>query len=142
MTDESVMVLDLSDGDTKRRLMSHVGNLRSGLYEVSIKPRRQTRSLNANRYYFQCVVGPWLAWLRENEGSDFIDKEQAHEALKLAVLGMKTVENRETGAVVVIPPRTRRMKTDEFSDYVERCIKFLAEFCGIEVLESEMFYQR
>jgi hypothetical protein len=138
---ESVTVLNMDDPRDKRGLLSHVGTL-TGLWEVTLKRRRPTRSLSQNRYYWSAVVGPWLAWLRENEGSDFIDKEQAHEALKLAVLGVKTVANRETGAAVKLPPRTRRMQTDEFTDYVERCILFLGEFCGIAVKSSEEFCQR
>jgi hypothetical protein len=138
---ESVTVLDMDDLGVKRTLKAHIDTLK-GLYEVTLKRRRPTRSLNQNRYYWSAVVGPWLAWLRENEGSDFIDKEQAHEALKLAVLGMKTVANKKTGAAVKVPPRTRRMQTDEFGDYVERCIQFLGEFCGISVQPPEVFYQR
>lgn len=141
MSAENVTVLDMDDPRDKGRLKSHIDTLK-GLWEVTLKRRRPTRTLNQNRYYWSAVVGPWLTWLRENEGSDFIDKEQAHEALKLAVLGMKTVSNKQTGAAVKVPPRTRRMQTDEFADYVERAIQFLAEFCGIEVQSSEMFYQR
>lgn len=134
-------VLNMDDIRVKRDLMSRIGTLK-GLWEFKLKPRKRTRSLDQNAYYWAAVVTPWLAWLREAEGTDFIDKEQAHEALKAAVLGVKTVANKQTGVCVEVPPRTRRMQTDEFSDYVERCIKFLAEFCGIVVLPSEVFYQR
>jgi hypothetical protein len=34
------------------------------------------------------------------------------------------------------------MKTDEFAQYVEGAAKFLAEFCGIVVLPSDVFFQR
>ena len=134
MSAPDVLVLNMDDLDAKRALMSHVGTLK-GLWEVALKPRKQTRSLNANRYYFQCVVTPFMYWLRESDGDPSIDKDQAHEALKLAVLGIRTVGG------VKVPPRTRRMKTDEFAQYIEAAAKFLAEFCGIVVVESEAFFK-
>lgn len=137
---ESV-VLNMDDIDAKRALMSRVGALK-GLWEVTLKARKKTRSLDANRYYWAAVVTPWLAWLRESDGDPLIDKEQAHEALKAAVLGTKSVASTATGGAVRVPPRTRGMKSDEFAAYVEAAAKFLAEFCGIVVLPSEMFLKR
>lgn len=134
------MVLDLSDLAEKRKLMSHIGTLK-GLYEVTLKPRKRTRSLDQNSYYWSAFVGPWLAWLREQEGDPSITKEQAHIVLKSAVLGTKTVANPKTGEAIEIPPNTRQMKTDEFSIYLDAAGKWLAEFAGIVVLPSEMFYE-
>lgn len=138
MSDETE-VLDLSDVAVKRRLMSKVSSLQ-GLYEVTLKPRKKTRSLNANRYYFQCVVTPFMHWLREAEGDPSIDREQAHVALKGAVLGVRTVTNRQTGEAVEIPPASRTMKSNEFANYIEGAAKFLAEFACIVVLTPEQFH--
>jgi hypothetical protein len=137
---ESVMVLNMDDLEVKRRLMTQIGTLK-GLYEITLKPRKRTRSLNQNSYYWSAYVGPWLEWLREAEGDPSIDKEQAHIALKTAVLGSKTLINKATGEAIEIPPTTRNMKTDEFSIYLEAAAKWLAEFCGIVVLPAEMFYE-
>lgn len=134
------MVLDLSDLDTKRKLMSKIGALQ-GLHEVTIKPRKRTRSLDQNAYYFAAFVTPFMHWLRETDGDPSIDKEQAHVALKMAVLGSKTVTLKTTGEYVEIPPQTRGMKTDEFSIYLDLAAKWMAEFCGIVVLPSELFYE-
>lgn len=139
MFDEPV-VLNMDDREARVALMSHVGT-RRGLHEVLIKPRKQTRSLNANRYYWVAVVLPWRDWLREAYGDPTIDKNQAHEALKAAVLGMPAVSNGQ-GKAVGLPPRTRRMKTDEFAHYTEAAAQFLGEFCQIEVLDSKAFFQR
>jgi hypothetical protein len=138
---ESVMILDMNDLNTKRKLMTRIGSLK-GLWEVSLKERKRTRTLNQNSYYFAAVVTPFRDWLRETDGDPSITTEQAHEALKSAVLGTRTVVNSATGEVVEIPPPTRTMKSDDFTAYVEASAKWLAEFCGIVVLEPEMFYEK
>lgn len=137
---ESVQVLNLDDLEAKRKLMSHIGTLR-GLYEVSLKPRKRTRSLDQNAYYFAAVVSPWRDWLCEAEGDPAITTEQAHIALKSAVLGTKTVTNKATGDCIEIPPPSRNMKTDEFLIYIEAASKWLAEFCGIVVLPADLFFE-
>jgi hypothetical protein len=138
---EEVLLLDLSDLDTKRRLMSHVGSLK-GLYEVSIKQRKHKRSLDQNSYYFAAFITPFLAWLHETDGDRSITKEQAHITLKSAVLGMKVITNKQTGETIEIPPPTKNMKTDEFSIYLDAAAKWLAEFCGIVVLPAEVFFEK
>lgn len=139
--DESVMVLNMDDLNEKRKLMSKIGTLK-GLYEVSLKPRKRTRSLDQNAYYWSAFVTPWLEWLRETQGDPSLTKEQAHIVLKSAVLGTKTLVNPQTGEAIEIPPNTRRMKTDEFSIYLDAAGKWLAEFAGIVVLEAEMFFEK
>lgn len=141
VAEDSVMVLDMSDLDTKRRLMTRVGSLK-GLYEISIKQRKHKRSLNQNAYYFAAFVTPFRAWLIEQEGDPSITTEQAHEALKSAVLGTKTIVNKATGEAIEIPPPTRNMKTDEFSIYLEAAAKWLAEFCEIVVLPAEVYFEK
>lgn len=134
------MVLNMDDINEKKSLMSRIGSLK-GLWEVTLKERKRTRTLDQNAYYWAAVVTPWLEWLREAEGDPSIDKEQAHVALKGAVLGMRTVTNKGTGVAVEIPPSSRTMKTDQFANYVEAAAKFLAEFAGIVVLEPKLFYE-
>jgi hypothetical protein len=111
-----------------------------GLYEVSIHPRQITRTLSQNRYYFAAVVGPFAEWLRETQGDNFIDSEQAHEMLKWKILGPTEIHNAE-GEVETLPPRSRTLETAEFGEYIEKCAAWLAEFCEIVVLPPEVFYE-
>lgn len=139
MKNES-LVLNLSDLDTRRRLMQKIGGL-SGLWEVTLKERKRTRSLDANRYYFAAVCEPFRSWLSEQYGEE-VDIDQAHEALKARVLGTDAVVDRETGDVIAeLSRRTKTMDTGEFSDYIERCARFLAEFANIVVIPSEEFWE-
>ena len=134
------MVLNLSDIAEKRKLMSHIGTL-SGLYEVTLKPRKKTRSLDQNRYYWSAFVQPFTEWLREEWGDRSITTEQAHNELKRALIGVKTKLNERTGEEMELMPPSRTMDTLEFSDYLERAAEFLARNCGIVVLPAEMFYE-
>jgi hypothetical protein len=135
---EPIAVLNMDDLKVKRDLMQFVGSLK-GLWEVKFKVRKRTRSLDANRYYFVAVVSPFCQWLRENEGDPTITTEQAHIALKCAVLDTKRIVNKESGLVIELPPSTHDMDTEQFSIYIEMAAKFLAEFCSIVVLPPEMF---
>lgn len=135
------MVLNFDDLDTKRRFMAKVGKL-SGLQEVTIKPRRKTRSLQANAYYWSAYIPGWLEWLREASGEPWITKEQAHEALKKHVLGTTPIVNKETGEVIdEMIPDSRFMDTKEFGEYLDRAAEFLASFAGIVVISSDLFFE-
>ncbi|HWT01153.1 MAG TPA: hypothetical protein VN256_12970 [Pyrinomonadaceae bacterium] len=138
---EPPMLLNLSNINAKRQLIQHI-NLLSGLYEVSIKRRKRNRSLNQNSYYWAAFIPGWLEWLRREEGDSSITAEQAHIALKCAVLGSKVITNKSTGEAIDVPPTTRDMNTTEFNNYLESAAKFLAEFAGIVVLPPEAFYER
>lgn len=121
--------------------MAKIGTL-SGLYEVSIRPRKKTRSLNANSYYWAAYIGPWVEWLREQWGDPSISSEQAHIELKRAVLGVREKVNKHTGEVMELVPTTHDMDTVEFGNYLDNAAEFLARFAQIVVLPSEMFYEK
>lgn len=125
----------------KRQLMSAI-QLARGPWEVSMRQIKPRRSLDQNGYYFAAFVGPWLLWLREASGEPWISKEQAHEALKKHVLGTKPIVNKETGEVIDhMIPDSRFMDMKEFSEYLDRAAEFLASFCGIVVLSSELYFE-
>ena len=137
---EPPQVLNFDSVETKRRFMQRVQKLR-GLQEVSISPRKKTRSLNANAYYWVGVVQPFTEWLREQWGDPAITTEQAHAVLKLKVLGAKEKVIESTGEVLELIPTTHDMDSFEFGDYLEKAIAWLAEFANIVVIPSEMFWE-
>lgn len=136
---EPPQVVNFDNLDTKRRFMQKVQTLK-GLQEVSIRPRVKTRSLNANSYYWAAVVQPFTEWLRDEWGDPAITTEQAHEILKVKVLGTKdkVVEN---GEVIELIPTTRDMDKYDFADYIDKASAWLAEFCQIVVLSSDLFWE-
>lgn len=131
----------MDDINAKRRLVAKVGTLH-GLWEVSLTPRKKTRSLQANAYYWAAYIPAWLEWLREASGEPWITKEQAHKALAKHVLGTQQIVNKETGELIdEIVPETHLMDTGDFNSYLDRAAEFLASFCGIVVTPSELFFE-
>ena len=140
MTSDPPLLLNFDDLEAKRRLLAKIGQLR-GLWEITLKQRTKTRSRNANNYYWASYIPGWLEWLREASGEPWITKEQAHEELKRRVLGTQDVVDRETGEVIAtVVPSTHDMDKHEFGEYLDRAAEFLASFCGIVVLSSDMYF--
>jgi hypothetical protein len=136
---EPPLLINMDDLDAKRQFMSHIGTLR-GRYEITLRPRRYTRSNNANAYYWSAVVMPFTHYLREEWGDPSISKDQAHAELKLAVLGPKVLINKSTGEVKELVPTSHDLDTAEFAQFIEGCIEFLGRACRIAVPSSEEYY--
>lgn len=139
---EPPLVLDMDSLYNKRRLMSKIQKLK-GVWEFQMRPRKKNRSLNANAYYWAAFIPGWLEWLREASGEPWITAEQAHDALVKRVLGAKDIINKETGDVIdEARPSTHDMDVTEFTQYLDRAAEFLASFCGIVVLPSEVYFEK
>jgi hypothetical protein len=140
MAKAETITLNFDDISVKRQLQSHVGTLK-GLWDVTLKQRRRTRSLDANAYYWAAYVPFWHEWLKEATGEPWITKEQAHKILVKRILGTTEIINKETGEVIdEIIPETHTMDSEEFAQYLDRAAEFMASFCGIAVAPSESFY--
>ena len=137
---EPPLVVNFDNVDHKRRFMEKIQKLR-GLYEVSVAPRKKTRSLNANAYYWAAYVQPFTEWLREEWGERGITTEQAHTILKAKVLGTTEKVLESTGEVIELIPTTHDMDKYDFADYLDSAAKWMAEFCGIVVLSSDLFFE-
>ena len=138
---EPPIVWNLNELSEKRRLIEQITKLPKGLYEVSIKPRRRTRTLRQNKYYFVAVVAPFAEWLRENYGDSGITADQAHEMLKVQILGWDERYSEAVGKTLKFIPRSHDLNTMEFWEYVEKASAWLAEFAEIIVLPPELFYE-
>lgn len=137
---EPKSIYNLDDITVKRRLLSTIGAMR-GLCRIEIKPVRPNRSTDANSYYFVAVCTPFRDWLREEYGDSGITTDQAHEMLKVKILGMDEKLIEGTQEVLRLIPRSKTLDSKEFSDYIEGCIAWLAEFCGIVVIPSDLYYE-
>lgn len=137
---EEPRVVNFDNIDAKRRFLEQAKKLR-GLQEVSIRPRKKTRSLNANAYYWAAFIPDWTDWLREQYGDPTITTEQAHQLLKVRVLGPREKVIEETGEVIELIPTTHDMDKDEFAIYLDKAKEWLADFAGIVVLDSDLFWE-
>ncbi len=129
-------ILNLSDRDTKQKLLVRIGALQ-GPHRVEIARARRGRSGQANRYYFGCVVKGFGHYLRD-QGNSHLSDEMAHEIFKAMFL-RTTVVNEMTGAELSFTGSSADLNTEQFSEYVEKCIAFLATDCNVTVQPAEAF---
>lgn len=132
---------DMSSAEVKRQMMSLVGRL-SGMYELRIKPRRATRSLRANSWYFGFIVKPLYDRLREL-GWDVQSPADVHEMLATHFLP-RTVFNHRTGEVMRTKLRrsTKELSVEEFTEYADKCVELLAEKFDVLVVEPVPYAER
>lgn len=124
-------IVNLDNEREKNMLLQHVRSLR-GMHRVSVKQYRPKRSDRQNRFYHPCIVAPFAEWARE-QGNEITD-EEAHEFLKAKFLTVEVVD--KNGEIIGTTVRsTTSLDVKEFAEYVDKCIRFLNEFCEIQVVE-------
>lgn len=127
--------LNMDEPENKRRLMSKVGLLR-GWWEVEISPRRNTRSLQQNKWYWSQIVAPLAEYLSDQD-YNVTTSEEAHELLKARFLAT-TVFCKRTGDVLCRRVRsTTELTTEEFADYCERCRAWLSDFFNLQIQDPD-----
>jgi hypothetical protein len=94
----------------------HLKEYEGKLVTLSITGGREDRSIEANRYYWGCVVTP----LAKHCG---YTREQMHEALKRHFL--RDREREKDGLILV--RSTTELDTKEFAEYVSHCQQLAAE---------------
>jgi hypothetical protein len=102
--------------------------LRDGDYIMEIKEKKKKRS-NSQNSYLWAVVNQMVCRRLIELGHD-VDLEETHDFLK-ASFNYKEVVNENTGEVFKIPKGTSALSTEEFSEYIERVVRFGAEILGI-----------
>lgn len=128
--------VNLSDAASKRRLLTAIAPLQ-GMYALDLKPIRPTRSSQANRFYWSCVIGSFRDFLRA-QGQPFTS-EDCHEFLKCKFL-LQSLVNHDTGEIVGRAPRsTASLDTSDFTEYVDNCIVWLADTFGIVVPDPHSY---
>tara|TARA_R110002050_G_scaffold1951_3_gene12084 strand:+ start:484 stop:864 length:381 start_codon:yes stop_codon:yes gene_type:complete len=116
----------IKDNADKIMLIEYLKGLESD-YQVEVKKQRNTRSVNANKYYWKCIVQP-LA----NELGYLTD--EMHETLKVkfnSEFEMITVNEMTTGIQKV--KSTTQMDTKAFDTYMERIRVWAAIDLGIRL---------
>ena len=98
------------------------------LFEITIKPFKK-RSLQANAYYWGCVVQPIKKRLAEL--GHFCTLMTTHEFLKARFNTVEFVT--EEGEVLNFPQSTASQKTSEFWEYIEKCVIFASQSLDISI---------
>lgn len=119
-----------------RAWQTFVSQLEGCAIEVTIKKQSKRKSTQANRYYWGVVVECCRQGMEAMDGNQWTG-EEAHELLKCYCnakelkAGMNTVKVAKT---------TKGMESEEFTMYIDRCIKWIYEVFGIHVPSSDDVY--
>lgn len=90
-------------------------------FKVEVKPWKSRRSLEQNKllWEFFTEFGAHVGY----EGKQEIEELKQMVTLKLHT---KIVTDKSTGEVVRLPPETSKMDTKEFSELMDKCIRYAA----------------
>lgn len=136
--EELETMMDLSSPDNRRKLMVTIGRL-TGMYQVSLKPRRITRTNAQNSYVWGVVYESVRAGIREAWGED-LSADEVHLMMRARFLE-RPVVNRETGEVQqVIAGSTAALSVSEFAEYIDKIVQFAAEFLNVTVPPADPMY--
>lgn len=111
-------------------LRAIIAKLRDGHYQVNLTAKRD-RSLSQNAYFHGVVLPIVLEGLRDAGFDDVVDEEDAKSVVK-NLFAKKWLHNPDGLAVEYIQP-THRMTTIEFSEFIEKIIKFGAEYLNVQI---------
>ena len=115
------------------KFMESIKNLSDGRVEVKVRRLYKQRSTMQNAYYWGCLLQEFVDGYEDTTGEK-ITKEQAHQLLK-SEFNYTEMVNQKTGEVKRIAKSTSELTTTEFMDYIEYCIRFIAEWFGRTVAE-------
>ncbi len=123
-------VIDFNN-PTQTRLIHDYLRALKGPHRVEVKRYRPRRSDRSNRYYWVAIVHPFAEWMSEQYGEHF-DDDDAHQLLKRTHL-TRRIKHPKTGKVVEVIGSSAALDTAAFTEYVDKCVKLLADYCGITV---------
>jgi hypothetical protein len=124
-------ILNLSDPNVRAMLVKHVDSLR-GLKRVDIIDYRPRRSDRQNRFLHGVIVAQFGEHLRTT-CDPAITNEAAKEFLKRRYLTRPLI-NRITGEEIgSITAKTSELSTAEMCGFLDNCIRFLTQECGLTV---------
>jgi len=108
--------------DNPERYLVYMAGLEGKRVELVLRKKRSKRSDGQNKYYFGVVV----KILANHCG---YEPEELHEALKIRFLS----DRREDDHGLMKVHSTAKLSTDEFTQYVNRVVRWAAESLGVYV---------
>lgn len=106
---------------------------RGACVELEAKEWKSKRSNQANRYYWAIVV----TMIRDGLKAQGIEAttESAHELLKFRFLKDEKPIGTD-GEFVTLVKSTTELDTQGFSEYIEHCKRFAAEYLGVNIPDA------
>ncbi len=95
---------------------------------VTVVRQQHIRSLSQNRYYWGVVVEMVAGYIGES-------REETHALLKARFLPGRRIELLD-GRFLEMPPSTRLLTTEQFSEYIQGIKVWAAQFLGLSIPEA------
>ncbi len=111
---------------SKRDVMSRIGSLPPGSYEITVEKLSSRRSSQNNRRYWGYIVEPIRRFFSE-QGQEFT-REQVHEFLVGRFLPVDIHDPRTGEHMATIGGRTSKLNSAAFNEYTDRCEVFASDF--------------
>lgn len=95
---------------------------------VSVTRRQHLRTMPQNRYYWACVVEMVAGYIGES-------RDDTHELLKQRFLPPRRIELLD-GQFLEVPPTTRTLNVEQFTQYIEQIKVWAAQFLGLSIPDA------
>jgi len=129
-----LLITEIQDSKIEDKNLAKFNNCRVFITVEKFYPKRSPRS---NRFYW-AVITEIVDRLSEITGEE--DKNSIHESLK--ELFLKTdATNIFTGEETKRVKSTKKLTSLEFSEYLDKVIKFVGESYGIYIMTPEEYYE-
>lgn len=103
----------IKDRSDKEMLINHLRSL-SNNYTIEVKPIKNNRTMNQNRYYWKCIVQELAKEIGYNT-------DEMHEALKIKFSSeWNQIEYKDKIIPIHNTKSTTVMNTQEFEDYCDK----------------------
>jgi hypothetical protein len=120
----------------RRAWLTWLGQLDGKDITIKVGAASKAKSTQANRFYWGVVVAHVAAGLEVLQGTPFTT-EEAHEVLKQYCNG--EMINTRMG-LLHMGRTTKGMSNEDFTAYIDRCIKWAAEYLGVAVPDSQEYF--
>lgn len=136
MSNEPI-ILNMDEASVKLAAIQKIQSA-SGLWSFDFRKRHRGRTLNQNAYLFGVVYPNVAAGVMDAWGEAFTTDE-AHEMSKRMFLYREVIDHSTGEVRGRVCRSTTTLSTAEFSEYIDKIIKFAAEQLNVEIPPAASF---
>ncbi len=137
VSDDSAL-MDFSQPRVRRMVCDYIKTL-TGIYRFECVRVRNQRSLQANAFYWSVILKAVQRGISEAWGEN-LSIDEIHLMMREKFLS-KPICNRATGELMhTTAGSTAALDKIQFADYLDKIIKFAAEYLNVEVPAADPCY--
>ena len=103
--------------------------------EITVSRKKKKRTNPQNRYYFGVVI-PMIRAGMKGMG-DIVDVTEVHDSMRWRFLKQQRIDESTGELLYEFALSTTQLDTVGFTEYIEHCRRFAAEFLGIDIPDPE-----